>query len=574
MNRILFLLCLSFLLACTSTKNVVEAPKKRKVLSEKEEVAFGRVYLEATKEKILGNYETAVELYQKALSIDPSSPAANYELGITYNNLGNTDQAYQQFKMAAEQEPSNYWYQLSYATFLQSQGNIEESIKAFKSLVENNPKKIELKYELSKLLLSNKRPKEAIEYLDQIEAEIGISEDISFLKQRIYLSANDAEGAAKEIEKLIEKYPAEIRYYGILADIYLSNEKRKEALEVYEKMEQIAPDDYLVQFSLAEFYRTKGDDEKYSTTIKKAFANPEMDIDDKVKYVLTFYQVDGNNTAKKKEGIELCKIISEAHPNDAKSFALYADFLYFDEQLEKSKSAYRRTIELDSSRFPVWNQLLVILSETNDLDLLLNYGKRSVDLFPSQPSVYLLYGLGLSQNKEFKKAIDYLTLGKDLVVDNQALKSQIYSSIGDSHHSLKNHKKSDFNYDKALELDPNNVYVLNNYSYYLSLRKEKLEKAKEMSLKSNTLAPNQPSFQDTYAWILYQLGEYQDANDWIEKALELDREKSGTLLEHKGDIEFKLGNKEEAIKFWKKAKASGEASDLIEKKISEEQLYE
>lgn len=569
-----------FIVACSSSQKAAidrkgKSPKAYPQLDESKAVAFGRTYIDATKEKLLGNYEKAAKLYQKALAIDPYSAAANYELGVTYNSLSQTDLAFKQFKTASELDPSNYWYKISYATFLQSQNKIDESIEAFKELVEQNPKKIELKYELSKLLLSKERKKEGIQYLNLIEDEIGISEEISFLKQRVYLSDNNVDKAAEEIQRLIDTYPNEIKYRGILADIYLSNGKKEKAFEVFEAMKAIDPENYLVRFSLAEYHRTEGNQEKYLENIEHAFSNPEMSIDDKVKYILTFYQVDSKNIAKKKEGIDLCKKIVQAHPTNAKSFALLADFLYFDNQKQKAKEAYYKTIELDSSRFPVWNQLLVILSETNDVKALINYGGRAVDLFPNQPTVYLLYGLGLARDNQHQKAVDFLELGKDLVIDNQALKSQMYSSIGDSYHELEKHEQSDKNYDKALSLDPNNVYVLNNYSYYLSLRKEKLELAKKMSLKSNTLAPNQASFQDTYAWILFQLGEYEEASEWIDKAIGPNEDRaSAVLLEHKGDILFKQGNTEQAIEFWMKAKDKTGASEHIDKKIKDKQFYE
>jgi tetratricopeptide (TPR) repeat protein len=565
-----------FLLSCGAGKELASEKSTRpaKTLSEKEAVQFGRTYMDATREKILGNYEKAMELYKAALSINPYSAAANYELGLTYNHLGNPDLAFEQFRIASKQEPSNYWYKLSYATFLESGGNIQEAIKEFKELIELNPAQIELKYELSKLLLSSGKTEEGIAYLNEIEQEIGVTEEISFLKQRIYLSKNDVDAAAKEIRLLSEAYPNELKYYGILADIYLSNGKKEKAWEVYQQMEKIAPDNYLVQFSLAEYYRSEGKHEEYLVAIQKAFGNSSMDIDDKVKYILTFYQVDSKDQKRKEEGILLCKTVAQAHPNNAKSHALLADFLYFDNQVEAAKKSYQKTIELDSSRFPVWNQLLVILSETNDIKALLNYAERAVGLFPNQPTVYLLYGLGLSQDKQYEKAIEYYQLGKDLVIDNPTLKGQIYSSLGDAYHSLKKHKESDLNYDRALELDPNNVYVLNNYSYYLSLRKENLDKAKSMSLKSNTLAPNQSSFQDTYAWILYQLEDYEEAQRWIDKALENDAQKSATLLEHKGDILFKLGEKEAALEYWKMAQEKGDASEFIDQKVNEKQLYE
>lgn len=576
MLKLLSIFLISALLfGCSTSKNTAQLPKENEISgSEKKEVAFGRIYMDASKEKVLGNFEKAGDLYKKALEINPRSAAANYELGNIYNFFENKNLAFTQYKIATELDPENFWYKLSYATILKAQGKMDLAITEFEELVEQNPNRIELKYELSQLLLNNGKKEEGILFMNKIEDEIGVTEEVSFLKQRVYLSENNVDAAAKEIEKLIETYPKELRYYGVLADIYSSNGEKKKALDIYQKMQQLDSTNYRLQFSLAEFYRTEGNSELYLKNIKKAFANSEMNIDDKVKYVLTFYQVDSKNVAKKEEGIALCKKIVEGHPTDAKSYALLADFLYFDEQLEQSKQAYFKTIELDSSRYPVWNQLLVILSETGDTVNSLKYGARAVELFPNQPTVYLLYGLALSQNNQHWKAIEYLDLGKDMVIDNQALKSQIYSSIGDSYHTLKEHEKSDESYDKALTLDPNNVYVLNNFSYYLSLRKVKLEKAKAMSAKSNNLAPNQSSFQDTYAWILFQMEEYEEAEIWINKAIDSDVNPSAVLLEHKGDILYKLGNIEGAIEFWKKAQSKKGASELIDKKVKEGKYYE
>lgn len=566
---------LSVLFGCKSSKESTLVPQKASsAFNEKKDVLFGRTYLEAAKQKVLNNFEQAEKGFKAALAIKPNHAAANYELGLIYSVQERYDEAYERFKIASKQEPSNYWYKRSYAHLLQRQNKISDAINEYKELIELKPKESELKYELSKLYINNGEKEEGIRYLNLIEEEIGVNEEISYLKQRIYLSMNDVDGAINEIQQLVDHFPNEIRYQGILAEIYLSNNRKDEALKVYEQMNAKQTNNYQAQFALAAFYRSEGDHDNYLKNIQQAFSNPEMNIDDKVKYILSSYQVDSKNEESKKEVIALCKKITEAHPDDAKSHALLADFLYFDDQITEAKESYFRTLALDSSRFPVWNQLLIILSDDNDIPNLLNYGQRAVDLFPNQPTVYLLYGLGLARDNQHAQAIEYYELGKDLVIDNPSLKSQMYSSIGDSHHELKNHGLSDKAYDYALQLDPNNVLVLNNYAYYLSVRKEQLEKAKKMSAKSNNLAPNQASFQDTYAWILFQLEDYETASIWIDKALESDSNPSGEVLEHKGDIYFKKGDIKTAVEFWEKAKNKGGTSSLIDKKIKDQQYYE
>src|SRR5690606_27854576 len=160
--------------------------------------------------------------------------------------------------------------------------------------------------------------------------------------------------------------------------------------------------------------------------------------------------------------------------------------------------------------------------------------------------------------------------------EHSILMIQIYGSLGDTYNALEMHAESNVAYEEALAIDSNNTYVLNNYSYYLALRKEELTKAASMSKKSNELNPNNASFQDTYAWILFQQENYDEALTWIEKAVKLTKDPSSTLLEHKGDILYKLGNKEEAVKLWEKAGDLPDSKDneKLHKKIKEKEYVD
>lgn len=561
--------------SCSSSKNTAQLPKEKgHDKSELPRILIGETYADAAKEKILGNYESSEKLFQKTLDLDPNNAAANYELGNIYSIQEKQQLALEQYETAVKNDKSNFWFRLSYATALMNLGQSNNAIEEFKYLIEKEPKRIELKYELAQLLLNNGKKADGLEVINQIEEELGVTEEVSFLKQRVHLSNNDVDAAAAEIQKLIDTYPNEIDYYGALADTYALNGRKDEALKIYEKMQQLDSTNYKLQFSMAEFYRQEGENKKYIETLGKAFLNPEMNIDEKIKYFLTFYDADSRNREQKQEGIDLCQKIALAHPENAKSFALLADFQYFDKQITAAKRSYIKTISLDSSRFPVWNQLIYIYANQGDTAQLVGYSKRAIDLFPNQPTVYLTYGIGLSQQGKNENAIEYLELGKDLVLDNPSMKSQFYSSLGDAYHAIDNNVESDNNYDEALSIDPKNIIVLNNYSYYLSLRNKNLEKAKTMSAKSNNLAPNQPSFQDTYAWILFQLKEYKKAKIWINKAIDSSSQPSGELLEHKGDILFHLGEVETAVEFWEKAKKTGGASKTIDKKITDKAYYE
>ncbi len=95
-----------------------------------------------------------------------------------------------------------------------------------------------------------------------------------------------------------------------------------------------------------------------------------------------------------------------------------------------------------------------------------------------------------------------------------------------------------------------------------------------MSFKCNELEPNNGTYQDTYAWVLYELKEYDEAKEWLLKALLNGSEKSPVVVEHYGDILYVLGEVEEAVNQWKKAKELGGSSKFLNQKIEEKKLYE
>jgi Tfp pilus assembly protein PilF len=229
---------------------------------------------------------------------------------------------------------------------------------------------------------------------------------------------------------------------------------------------------------------------------------------------------------------------------------------------------------LDSSKYLVWEQLLFVESELNDTDALLRESKQAIQLFPEQPLPYLFAGGGHYQKKEWEECIDVLEKGLFFVVNNIAMEAQFYAYLGDAYNQLDNHEKSDEAYENVLKLDPDNDYVLNNYAYYLSLRKENLEKAAEMAKRATELRPNSPANQDTYGWVLYQLGKYEEAKVWIGKAIADEEAASGVILEHYGDVMWQLGDTDNALEYWLKAKEKGDGSDLLDQKIQEKRLIE
>jgi Tfp pilus assembly protein PilF len=200
--------------------------------------------------------------------------------------------------------------------------------------------------------------------------------------------------------------------------------------------------------------------------------------------------------------------------------------------------------------------------------------QEAMELFPQLPIFYLFNGIALIQSENYDDAIDILNSGKNLVVDDNQILAQFYSSLGDAYHSTEEHPQSDNAYEMALKLEPNNVIVLNNYAYYLSIRGMELNKAESMAKKANDLSPNVASFQDTYGWVLYKKQNYQNALFWINEAIKNGGGEDPVVYEHLGDVQLKLNNIEEAVEAWKKALKFGGDPDVLNMKIKQNSVLE
>lgn len=552
-----------------------EKQKKHKEKKEKDEirVANPSLLIDAKKEALTGNEKSAIDKFNNIIDKYPDDPVAYYELSRIYTSQNKAPEALENARKAYLLNPDNEWYAIFLAELCFSTSNNDEAIELYKKLSEKKPGNTDFLYQLSTLYLQEEKYKEVIDIYNKIEDKAGISEEISLQKEKIYLHLKDEKSAEKEIQKLIDAFPREPKYYSVMAEFYLSNEMPEKALAMYKKVAEIDPDNAYIHMSLADFYRKAGDNAKAYEELKAGFATPNLDVDTKVNILLSFYTVNQIYNDLKEQAFTLSKILINTHPGDPKVYSIYGDFLLQDKQYPEAREAFLKVLTLDSSRYVVWEQILRLDMQLNEYEHLILYGKRAIELFPEQPLPFLFTGLGLMQIKKYDEALKILKTGENLVVDNSEIQSQFCMYEGDILHALKKDEAAFQAYEKSLALQYNNAYVLNNYAYYLSLLGKDLDKAEKMSKKAVELDSANASFQDTYGWVLFKKGKFREASEWILKAINNKEEPNGEVLEHYGDALFNLHETEKALEYWNKAKIKGGGSELLEKKINDKKYY-
>lgn len=531
------------------------------------------IYYEASKQKILGNYDKAIELFKDALELNPSDAASMYEIANIYTDQGKVNDAATYALQAVTADPGNKWYKVLLIRLYQAQGKYAEAGKIIDDLLITDPDNIEYYEDKALNHIYNNDYKNAVKAYDNLEQKLGVNEDISVQKEKIYIMMGKPEKAIEEIRKLSDAFPDDPRYLEMLAELYMTSGMYEEALQIYNQVLELDPGNPYINISLSDYYRKKGDKAKSLEYLKAGFANPNLDIDSKVSILLAYYSVNEIYNDYKVEALELATLMIQAHPNDPKAFSLYADFLVQDKRYEEARDAFLKVISIDSTKYLIWEQLLFVESELNDYQAMAGLSSRALGLFPDQPLLYLFAGASNFQLKNYEEAAKYFKNGANFVVGNEKMLAQFYSYLGDTYFQLNDNEKSDEAYDRVLKIDPDNVLVLNNYAYYLSLRGTDLEKAEQMAKKAVELEPTNSSYLDTYGWVLFKMNKYQEAKTWIEKAITAGEE-SAVVLEHYGDVMWKLGDKKEAVKYWEKAQKAGEGSEFLEKKVSDKTYYE
>ncbi len=565
---------LAILMLVSSPLSAQNDKSGKKKISASDRTKVDAMYVDASRAKIKGNLDEAASLYVECIKIDAANDAAMYELAGIYNEQKRYSDAVFFAKSAAELNKKNIWYQLLLARLYEKTKAYPEAIGVYNQIIKTYPERTEYQFDLASTYLFSGKVNEAIKIYDKIENIIGINPDVSLQKEKLYMQLNKPDKAMGELEKLVDKFPKDPRYLGMIADLYMQRNMEEKALEIYNKILVIDPGNGLVHLSLADYYRKKGEKDKAFDELKSAFSNQQLDIETKLQILGSYYLISQQTDALSGQSLTLGRILAETHPKDARAHTVYGDFLSHDKKYMEAREQYRASVALDKKGFAVWQQMIVMDSELKDTVSLLKDTKDALELFPTQPVFYYFNGVAYVEMEHYREAVEALSAGVKLVVDNDLLKVQFLGNLGDAYNKLKEYKLSDESYDKALVIRPKDTYILNNYSYYLSVRGENLEKAETMSKLSNELAPDNASYLDTYGWILYKMGKYQDAKIWIDKALLHGGQGSDAILEHQGDILFRLNDIEGAKTYWQKAKKAGNGSEFLDKKILDGKLYE
>lgn len=526
-------------------------------------------FLEAARMKEKGDYDAAFELYKHCLQINPNAASALYEIAQFYLFLKQPETGLSCMIKAVEEAPDNFWYKQTLAAFYQSNRNVKKAIEVYEDMFEQFPGRQESLLALIDLYNRVKDYPNVIHTLDRLEATQGKSEQISMEKFRIYLTMGDDKKAFREIENLAKEYPNDMRYLSILGDVYLNNGKTQEAYDTYQKVLAIEPNNAMALLSMATYYDKTGQKELYRQQLDTVLLNKNVDTDAKLTIMRQLIIQSEQSDKDSIQIIALFDAMMKQKLEDAQIPMLYTQYLISKGMEKESIPVLNRILEIDPENVAARLQLLSYAIKDNNYEEVINICEPAIEYSPETLEFYFYLGLSYFQTDKKEDALKTFRKGVGMVSaeSNKLVVSDFYSIMGDIYHEKKMEAESYAAYDSALVYNPDNIGALNNYAYYLSVERKDLDKAEEMSYKTVKAEPKNSTYLDTYAWILFEKGKYAEAKIYIDDAMKNGGEESDVIVEHCGDIYFMNGEKEEALKFWLKAKEMGCESKTLDKKI-------
>lgn len=532
----------------------------------KDSNAVKELFFAGLKEKLTENYVNASSNFSKILIIDPNNDAAHFELANLQLRQNKVLDAEVSIKKALTVQPNNTWYLKLQSEVYKRNGNMEALIQTFDKLIALDPEFENYYFDRANALYISGKVDDSQKAYDLLEQKFGVSKASTSAKQR-FKGANAA-ASGNDLEKLIKDNPDDVKNYLNLSGVLLEKNQNEAALTTLLKAKQISPDNYEVNLALADVYQALKKPDEALTALKLAFGNPEMPLQSKVQILSQMLPRFGKPDVVK-NATELGLIILNEHKDDAKVMVLYGDILYQQGNLNGAKEQYLSAIKKSEQLYIAWEKVLGVQTLMGSYEEAIKTGEEALTIYPNQAILYYYQAFALHRNGQNAEAAFELKNALQLEPEDASLKAMILALQAEVLIDQGKLKEADIAFDKAVALAPNNYLTLSNYAYYLALRNHDLPKAEKLAAKAASAMPQNSSILDTYAIVLMKLNRFDEALMHIEKALQNNEGNNPVYLEHYGDVLFLKGDKENAVIQWQKAKAAGNQTDKLNRKINE-----
>lgn len=556
-------------------------------LGVKAQANFDYYYLEAEKCRLAEDYSSALDLYRHCLDINPEAPEALYNIGLLYLYMRSDSIGTSYIRQACERDTNNPYYLETLAALYLNKRDAESAIPVLEKMASLQSRRSDILSQLASLYSTVGDNDKAIGALNRIELLEGVSPQVTVEKFRLYKEKGQLDSAFVQLQALCEESPHDMNLRVIVGNQYMQAGDTVKALEIYDEVRRQEPSNTGLQLAMLDYYRDSGQDERYNMVRDSLLFCPDSPTQLRTIMLQSYISDVQRDSTYAPRLVAAFDTLLARPQQDAQVLIMKAAYQVYSKQPQEALcQTMRQVLEVEPGNETALRELLQYYAEQNDEKGVEDISRRGLNYHPEEIAYAYYLGMALAEQKKLTDAADVLQQGLRVRTEfvSERLVSNVFGVLGDIYYQQGKETEAFAAYDSALVYMEDNIMCLNNYAYYLSLKGEQLDRAEEMSYRTIRQEPENITYLDTYAWILFMRGDYAHARTYMDKVVDpkltdeelLSNERLlGNLIEHAGDVYAKCGEQETALRLWKLAKQKDDntCTPLLRKKIKRKKYF-
>lgn len=562
-------------------------------------------YLEGARMQAEGKMPEAYEYYKKAYATDSTYAEAASSYGMnrlmvqtdSLQTLPMMRNSLEMMRSYVDAYPADAYEANSYAFVATRLDTVAEAIRVYERLDSLRPTDNMILLHLADAYMAARQTDKAISALDRFEVREGKSPQLSLKKMSFMLANGDTVAAVSEVNDLIASNPRDPSFRVLKGNLYEVIGDKDSTLASYTMAERLAPESGAAKMSLANFYKAQGDSAAYDSKIYDALLSEDFELEDKLAVLSEYLQTLLDNKGDTQRGDHLFSVLREQYPHEPNVLDLAARYSGAKGDFRQAEEQMGYAIDQDQTNVNYWTQLMRFqLADERPQEAMQTFHKAEKHVTSTDPML-LMYASAASMAKDFAEAektyaelihlINPALPLTDSITDEKARTmltyegldrmNELYTMLGDMYYNANELEKTFRAYDNALFFMPTSPMTLNNYAYFLVENDGDVEKAESMSRQAIEQEPENSTYLDTYAWVLFKKKDYKEALDYQLKAIEAAKaegnEENSEFYSHLGDIQFMNHQPEEAVESWRHALKLDPDNALLKKKVANKTFF-
>jgi len=600
----------------------VASASSRSAVADSDADKAEMIYLEAADAYEDGRYDDYYMLLRRAGSLDPTDPYIRGEIGEMQTISPLTDSAgredaYRAIRDRYYADVSNYHYATVLAEMAKNMRRYDDLVHVWQTLDSVYPDRTDPAMNLASVYLVQYIRGDSAAYdrclaiYDRIQRGLGADIGLSSHKIRAYGVRRDTAAVVRELDFLRRSASADIDAQLFIGGTYAQFGMPDSALTYFDRACAIDSTYGPAYLARVELFNMTGDSTAYDREVFRAIESPDLEFDAKFK-LLTDYVVKLYSDSTQRPRIaHMFETLQELNPGEAELHAFYGAYNNEIGRPAEAAEQYAYSIALDPSKPEVWQALVMAYGNSDgNNNRVLATAREAARRFPDDIYFPLVASNALLMRNKPAEALALLDSIDIEAVDGNVKQSFYHGQRGDILYRLEMPDSAFAEYDRAIACNPENYGALNNAAYHMAVRGVNLQRAKLYSSMTVQAEPDNTTYLDTYAWVLFKLGEYDEARTYIDSALivmglidppspPLDsgavtedgngeteiveasgeivpvevQEPSAEIYDHAGDIRYHTGDRDGALDMWKEALKLDPGNALIKKKVRQRQYF-